>query len=171
MAFPNCKEIILTPKDIVRFSKAFIIGDPEECWEWQRLRGPSGYGRFGIGRNAQRLRYAHRVSWTFFKGPIPKDLLILHRCDNPPCVNPNHLFLGTYDDNAKDRAAKGRNKYQRGEKSPRALLTEKHVREIVSALREGVKIKHLAVKYSVTRSAINNICFGTNWKHITAPPA
>lgn len=81
------------------------------CLEWQgaRLRG---YGRV---RRAGRMQYAHRVAWEEVNGPIPDGLLVLHRCDNPPCVRPEHLFLGTDADNARDKAEKGRGNSPRGD--------------------------------------------------------
>lgn len=76
-----------------------------DCWIWIGSRLPSGYGRIG-GRG-----YAHRVSWALANGPIPAGMCILHRCDNPPCVNPSHLWIGTVADNMHDRDRKGRHRY------------------------------------------------------------
>jgi hypothetical protein len=80
---------------------------PDECWEWNGCTKPFGYG-FISRRPSGNSELAHRVSWELANGPIPDGLYVLHRCDNPPCVNPNHLFLGDYGDNARDRAAKKR---------------------------------------------------------------
>ena len=79
----------------------------DTCWEWQGYRGADGYGRFRVAtRGAPAL--AHRFAYETAFGPIPPGLLVCHRCDNPPCVRPSHLFLGTQQDNIRDCSAKGR---------------------------------------------------------------
>jgi hypothetical protein len=81
--------------------------DDRGCWEWAASRYPKGYGQFReTGKT--KTGYAHRSAYEIFRGPIPKDLHVLHRCDNPPCVNPTHLFLGTNLDNQRDSFIKGR---------------------------------------------------------------
>ena len=78
-----------------------------ECWLWLGASVPKGYGRIRVGGRSEGAVYAHRVSWEISFGKIPKDMYVLHRCDNPKCVNPAHLFLGTALDNAQDRDVKG----------------------------------------------------------------
>ncbi len=87
-----------------RFWSKVVRG--EGCWIWAASVDDHGYGRFGIGR--LRIEPAHRVAWMVANGPIPDGLSVLHRCDNPPCVRPDHLFLGTQRDNMRDMIAKGR---------------------------------------------------------------
>jgi hypothetical protein len=93
-----------------RFWAKVDRGDPDECWTWLAYRRPDGYGSLRMGTLGvdRRNERAHRLSWTLANGPIPAGLLVLHRCDNPSCVNPAHLFLGTDQDNADDRQSKGR---------------------------------------------------------------
>lgn len=89
-----------------------------ECWTWTASAHSFGYGRFGIGR---RVFTAHRVAWELVNGPVPGGLHVCHRCDNPPCVRPDHLFLGTAKENLRDMIAKGRGggQYQPGHRPTR----------------------------------------------------
>ncbi len=88
-----------------RFWAKVDIGAPDKCWEWQASCNPAGYGGFQFNG---RFGKAHRAAWELANGPIPEGICVLHRCDNPPCCNPAHLWLGTYADNHRDAVAKGR---------------------------------------------------------------
>lgn len=116
-----------------------------DCWKWDAARLTDGYGSFSIKGKTQR---AHRVAWELANGEIPGGVHVLHRCDNPSCVNPTHLFLGTNRDNIVDSISKGRT--NRGTKNGGHKLSEAQVREIRSssdtlhslANRYGISIGH-----------------------------
>lgn len=122
------------------------------CWEWDGSRRPTGYGVVSMGQ--QRLEYVHRVSWRVYRGAIPAGMFVCHRCDNPPCLNPEHLFLGTLQDNNADMLAKRRNV------TPPPKLSEADVRDIRAARMSGVPGAELAVRYGVRRSYIYDLAAG-----------
>ena len=98
-----------------------------QCWVWVGCKAGDGYGGFELDSH---LVGSHRVSWMITNGEIPKNLHVLHKCDNKLCVNPSHLFLGTHQDNMRDMVSKKRQAFTRGEKSGNAKLTEYDVRLI-----------------------------------------
>lgn len=135
-----------------------------ECWRWLHAKNEGGYGLIQIGRTS---RFAHRVSWILHRGRIPEGMCVLHRCDNPECTNPKHLFLGTHADNMRDMKEKGRGRSAIGEESSAAKLTEKMVKEIRAKRQEhGRKYKHLAKEYGVSDVAIRAVCIGRTWRHV-----
>jgi hypothetical protein len=114
-----------------------------------------------------RSESAHRVAWELERGPIPEGLLVCHRCDNPSCVNPSHLFLGTQGDNMRDKVAKGRHD-TRGERNARARLTEGQVWEIKSILAAGqLSHREIGALFGVARGAVGDIHCGRKWKHLS----
>jgi hypothetical protein len=125
------------------------------CWEWQKRVARSGYAQIkyeGI------TTIAHRLSYKVFIGEIPENLLILHKCDNKKCVNPNHLFIGTYSDNMKDMMIKERNKKQ-------SNLDKKDILEIRD-LWPKLSIRELAELYKVSTTTIHKIVKNVTWKYI-----
>jgi hypothetical protein len=135
------------------------------CWGWKAATNATGYGVIGAGRpTPQRALLAHRVSWELHFGPIPAGMFVCHRCDNPPCSNPAHLFLGTQSDNMGDAARKGRT--QRGERSSRALMTEAVVRRMRRMRAAGQRPCDIArttgFKYQTVLAAVN----GQSWCHV-----
>lgn len=160
--------------------KRRVLADPERrfwphvrkgegCWEWSGFLSANGYGKSG------RRQYAHRLSWELANGPIPDGLYVCHRCDNPSCVRPDHLFVGTAADNAADMGAKGRSAFarhpeivRRGEQVNTARLTEANVREIIQRLRQPGRptLRQLAAEYGVAFCAIQGIYSGRAWKHV-----
>ncbi len=146
-----------------RFTSKFEKRGPDECWPWTAGTNAGGYGWFGFNG---RTRLAHRVSWTLNIGEIPEGLHVLHRCDNRPCVNPAHLFLGTQLDNVADRVAKGRSGGGSlcGEDHPRVKLTAEKVAEIRARyVPRVVTQEFLAKEYGVTRGNIHAIVSGKTW--------
>lgn len=139
-----------------RFFARFKMADG--CWEWLASKNPKGYGKCRLG---DKNYLAHRLSFSFFNGPIPEGDFVLHRCDNPSCVNPAHLFLGTAKDNSNDRDAKGR--VAHGEAHVCAKLTEHDVADIRSK-RGIVKQAELAAKYGVSLTVISFIMTGRTWR-------
>lgn len=136
------------------------------CWEWGGNRMSNGYGRIGVDR---KKVLAHRASWLIHNGPIPDGVFVCHHCDNPPCVNPDHLFLGTQRDNIHDMLAKGRHQSQAhlGEDHGMALLTEDNVRAMRAEYAAGgLTQKELAVRYGVDQTTISKAICGKTWKHI-----
>jgi hypothetical protein len=132
-----------------------------DCWEWTGSRNPKGYGH--ISDDKCRIRGAHRVSWEIHFGPIPDALHVLHNCDNPSCVRPDHLFLGTNLDNVRDRGQKGREGDHQGENNGRAKLIEDDVRRIRSDRRA---LREIAREYGVSFALIDQIKRRKIWGHV-----
>jgi len=137
------------------------------CWEWTGSKNPEGYGNFLIGN---RIQSSHRSSYQLFNGNIGNGQCVLHKCDNPSCVNPKHLFLGTKQDNANDAIAKGRTKLFQsnwGEKNPAARLTAKQVIAIRKEFKPKIVTRYmLADKYGVSWQTISDILYGGSWAKI-----
>jgi hypothetical protein len=138
---------------------------PDDCWEWTRCRGAEGYGRVNGGSGAKGKIYnAHRVAYALTHPRWDGTKKVLHRCDNPPCCNPRHLFLGTDADNMRDKAAKGRVKPVNGSLNPNAKLTEAQVRKILTSRHV---YRQLADEYGVTIGMIGHIKKGRSWRHLS----
>jgi len=144
-----------------------VRGLADECWEWSAFRTPGGYGMIRVGG---KMELAHRVGWAVAHGPItPIDLQVLHTCDNPPCCNPAHLFLGTNYDNVRDKMSKGRASFpqpwRRGEKHHAAKLTEADVVAIRRHWQPG-SARELAQRYGVSIGTIYKIVNHQGWTWI-----
>ena len=137
------------------------VDKSSDCWLWTGMKGKSGYGRFRLPQGEIR---AHRMSWELSNGrKVPSGMLVCHRCDNPGCVNPRHLFLGTSYDNQLDSVKKGRT--AGGEKNGRAKLTSRLVQEIRTRYgKSGISLRSLAGAYGVDHTTIHAIVRKENWR-------
>lgn len=137
------------------------------CWLWGGLSTADGYGVFKpkIIKDILKTPTAHRVSYLFFKGDFEKSLCVLHSCDNPACVNPDHLWLGTQIENIRDRTVKGRSARQgpRGERAPMSVLKKHQIPEILS-LKGKVRQLEIAKQFGVSQSTIHHVLSGKTWK-------
>jgi hypothetical protein len=135
--------------------------EPTGCWEWKRVKNQDGYGRVRVNGH---LCSAHRVAYHLYKGEIG-DKHVCHTCDNPGCVNPEHLFLGTHLENQQDKKQKGRGRGlgKKGESHKLHKLTEESVISIRSSSMSG---KDLGILFGVSPSLVNNVKARKCWKHI-----
>lgn len=137
------------------------VSKTDTCWLWQAaVRGKHSYGAFWLDGRQQP---AHRVMWVLTHGPIPDGLLVLHRCDVPLCVNPDHLFLGATVDNVRDMTEKGRRASTRGDANGNAKLTE---RDVLSIRADTRLQRVIAADYGVTQSLVSQLKRRAAWVHL-----
>jgi hypothetical protein len=147
-----------------------------ECLVWSKGKLKAGYGKIKWKR---KTVLAHRASYSAFNGPIPDELCVCHKCDNPSCVNPEHLFLGTYLENNLDKKEKGRSasgsnhgsktkpeRFARGERAGNVKLTEVEVKEIRRFDNLGWLQEDIAAHFNVKRATVSHIVTRRNWKHV-----
>ncbi len=141
------------------------------CWLWMKSVCKDGYGKFSINDKCIR---AHRAAWILFRGPIPDELCVCHKCDNPACINPHHLFLGTNPENTADKIRKGRQPrgekawtygktFCRGELSGKALLTNSEAREVRDLRVYGIPTKEIAAIYGISKNTVQRIWRGQRY--------
>ena len=149
-----------------RFMSGVEKSEKDGCWIWSRAKRGKGYGTTSLNG---KLIYAHRASWLIKNGLIPDGMVVCHRCDNPSCVNPEHLFLGTHRENILDAASKGLMTGNRtfGEEKPQAKLNEQQVIKIRQLYIDGTSRRHLAQIYKMSINTIDNIVNRRTWKHIS----
>lgn len=162
-----------TPEDRTRrFSEQVDKSrGPAHCWPWTGARNQARDG-YGVLNWGGQVVYAHRIAWEAANGrKVPDGLFVCHTCDNPPCVNPDHLWVGTTTDNMRDMAAKGRTGHSpikaRGEAAGAAKLTERQVREIF-ALKGAETQVATSARYGISASTVSDIYCGRSWAHISA---
>jgi len=142
-----------TPRE--RFESKYTKAE-SGCWDWTAFANPAGYGRF---RFDGKTVLAHRFAYELYVGPLPEGLWALHKCDNPKCVNPEHLFLGTNQDNITDKVSKNR-QYSK--------LTDLQVAAIRELYATGNYYQeHLGAIFNTTQSQISYIVNRKSWKHLT----
>lgn len=163
-----------------RFWHKADVKTESECWEWKGNKNKTGYGMLWISDKPAVKKLAHRISWEIHNGEIPEGLGVLHKCDNPPCINPAHLFLGTFRDNMKDKLTKGR--HARGEKQ-KHILTDEAVMEIRNRYANRNKqprrnyrgdedpngARAIAKDYGVSQWTIFDVVRGRRWAHLPMP--
>ncbi len=184
----------LSDGDIARFhSKVGRLDDEDKCWEWKAGRFPEGYGEFWVGSKASggRMYSANRIAYLIHNGPFAPEMLVCHSCDNPPCCNPRHLWLGSDADNIRDKVEKGRDNnytgddhwtrkkphllargprdgsYMRGENHYKAKLNENNVRDARARFGSGLaSVKQLAIELGVSESNMQKVVNRETWKRV-----
>ena len=132
-----------------------------ECWNWTGYVNPKGYGSFRLGR---KRFYSSKAAYILFRGEVPSGLFVCHKCDNPRCCNPDHLFLGTNAENVKDMVTKKRHRF--GSRKPNSKLKEVYVNEIFRITRlRYFEHEELAKMYGVCRPLITDLLNKRRWKH------
>jgi HNH endonuclease len=141
-----------------------IIIDSKGCWIWQGAKTEGGYGHLYVDGYTQ---LAHRVMWTVVVGSIPDGMLICHTCDNPPCINPEHLFMGTVSANSRDMVQKGRGRgaSRPGEKNPNHKISNDTVLRIRQMFQEGMKPQKIADLLGLNNDHVSSITRGDRWSY------
>lgn len=142
-----------------RFFEKIVVGGDDECWPWSGAKCAKGYGMFRM--ETKRLIRSHRYMYMVKNGGIPNKMLVCHKCDNPSCCNPKHLFVGTDSDNMTDMVKKGRNLPGKwaNKLTPQTVIEIRNLAGVVTQ-------KELAERYNVKQSTINSVIRRINWKHI-----
>lgn len=147
-----------------RFVDKILIGN--DCWLWLGGKDKDGYPRTRDNKKPYRQVRASRMAYELFIGPFPPGTEACHKCDNPPCVRPSHIFPGTHSDNMRDAIQKGRKVGMRGEAHPLAKLTNDEVLEIKILIRSKVRSYSIAKRFGVSAQTISNIKKERQWAHI-----
>lgn len=140
----------------------FMKGKNNECWNWTHATSNHGYGSFTF--NGKRY-IASRLAYEIYIGPIEKGHHICHKCDNPKCVNPSHLFSGTIKENMSDMVKKNRS--AKGQNHSQSKLNDRQVKIIKKLIKQNRKNIEIAAKFNINRRTVNHIKSETRWSHIT----
>lgn len=137
-----------------------------ECWIWKKGKDYDGYGLMSVKNKTQK---AHRVSYETFIGWIPNEVIVCHKCDNPSCINPLHLFTGSPQQNTDDMFKKGRERVI-GEKNVKSILTEDEIGEILKQFNLGFRISEISLKFGLSWEHVSAIVKRKIWKHVNPKP-
>lgn len=148
-------------RDKDRFWNKVDVSSLDVCWNWKASKVFGGYGRMGIDSH---LYLAHRISWEIQNGNIPEGMMVLHKCDNPACCNPTHLFLGTQETNIRDMVSK--NRQVNGEGVRRSKLSSKSVIKIRALLKLGKSTTELGKLFNVNRATISKVGSRKLWNWV-----
>lgn len=143
-----------------------FVEKSDGCWLWIGNKSKAGYGRISVGTKSLGYVQSHRLSWEIHnKKSIPNGLVVMHKCDNPSCVNPDHLSVGTYKENTQDMISKGRKRTVApvGEANGKSLLTAEQAKEIKEST---LSMAALARKFGVSPSCVRGVKIGRTWKHL-----
>ena len=149
------------PDYLSRFEEKFIPEPNSGCWLWTASQSGHGYGYFFMDGRGTR---AHRAAWILYQGEIPNDLCVLHKCDNPQCVNPDHLWLGSHAENMIDRGKKARS--ARGVRVNTTKLSIDDVKKVRALLKKGINCTAIARSFGVSTTAIHAIRNRRTWAWI-----
>lgn len=151
-----------------RFWRNVVKGSASDCWEWNGTMQPNGYGRLSLGAKSEGSEGAHRISWRLHnKTEIPKGMHVMHSCDNPKCVNPSHLSVGTPKQNTQDMIAKGRKVIASpvGNDNGKAIINPDIVRQIRQSNESHAA---LARKFGISPNCVRGVRIGRTWSHVDA---
>jgi hypothetical protein len=159
-------EGVMSQEELEERYNWYVIKADQGCWEWFGHKHNYGYGQFRL--KSRKYMYAHRASWIIHFGEIPKGMHVLHKCDNPVCSNPDHLFLGTAKDNMLDAIKKRRHPTmgKSGEENHMSKLTKEQVLGIRKMVSSGFKHKPVAEKYGISVSHVSTIVQHTCWREL-----
>lgn len=152
----------MADKSVIEKEFSSRVNKSSSCWIWNGSVDAYGYGQFNLDGKQYK---SHRLSYQLYNGEIGEGLCVLHRCDNPPCVNPKHLFLGTVQDNIRDKVSKGR--HPRGNNHGNSKLNENQVRMIRRLYSDGTMNQYqLSGMFGVNQSVISRVIRRSLWGHI-----
>lgn len=160
----------ITAGDVRRFWSKVDRGGPDDCWRWQGTVTTGGYGTMRLTKGGRAQVTASRIAFYVATGHHPGDLFVCHRCDNPICVNPAHLFVGSQKDNMQDCAIKGRCRtgdLPKGLAHHNARLDPLKVRAIRGRVRGGESMASVARAHGVSETAISRVVQGITWRHVS----